>query len=79
MNRVQVIKKGSYLDESNLKFDAVPIPEEIQEEEVLVRVEACGVCFRDIIDREGGNSFLSPPISLGHEIAGLVVKSNSPG
>jgi D-arabinose 1-dehydrogenase-like Zn-dependent alcohol dehydrogenase len=77
MKRVQLAKIGSYKDESNLHFETnAPIPE-IENHELLVRVEACGVCFRDIIDREGGNSFVNPPISLGHEIAGQVIQSNS--
>ena len=40
--------------------------------EVLVRVKACGVCYRDIIDKEGGNPYITPPISLGHELAGVI-------
>jgi len=41
--------------------------------EVLVRVEACGVCHRDLIDRGGGVPFMRVPITLGHEVAGRVV------
>lgn len=42
-------------------------------EEVLVRVEACGVCFRDLIDREGRIPFIRTPIVPGHEVCGRVV------
>lgn len=41
-------------------------------EEVLVRVEACGVCFRDLIDREGRIPFIRTPIVPGHEVCGRV-------
>jgi hypothetical protein len=51
----------------------------LEEWEVLVSVDSCGVCYRDIIDRYGGNSFVSPPIVLGHEIAGIVTSSTCPG
>src|SRR3990167_172100 len=77
LRRVRVIKTGSYKDSSNLEYEETTIKEELEEDEVLVSVEACGVCFRDIIDREGGNPFLNVPISLGHEIAGQIIKSNA--
>ena len=41
--------------------------------EVLVLVEACGVCHRDLIDRAGRWPFLTVPITPGHEAAGRVV------
>jgi D-arabinose 1-dehydrogenase-like Zn-dependent alcohol dehydrogenase len=41
--------------------------------EVLVEVEACGVCHRDLIDRAGRWPFLRLPITPGHEAAGRVV------
>ena len=41
--------------------------------EVLVQVEACGVCHRDLIDRAGRWPFLTVPVTPGHEAAGRVV------
>jgi D-arabinose 1-dehydrogenase-like Zn-dependent alcohol dehydrogenase len=40
--------------------------------EVRVRVCACGVCYRDIIDRKGGFPWIRTPVVPGHEIAGVV-------
>ena len=40
---------------------------------VLVRVEACGVCHRDLLDREGRFPFQQLPITPGHEAVGVVV------
>jgi len=40
---------------------------------VLVEVEACGVCHRDLIDRAGRFSFMRLPITPGHEVAGRVI------
>lgn len=40
--------------------------------EIRVRVCACGVCYRDIIDRKGGFPWIRFPIIPGHEIAGVV-------
>ena len=41
---------------------------------VVVKVHACGVCYRDVIDRRGGFGFIQTPISPGHEFAGEVVE-----
>ena len=41
--------------------------------QVVVEVEACGVCHRDLIDRSGGIPFMTVPITLGHEAAGRVL------
>ncbi len=40
---------------------------------VVVEVEACGVCHRDLIDRGGGVPFMTLPMTLGHEAAGRVI------
>ncbi|MFI5297023.1 MAG: alcohol dehydrogenase catalytic domain-containing protein [Polyangiales bacterium] len=48
----------------------MPIPEPGQ---VVVQVEACGVCHRDLIDRGGRFPFQRTPIVPGHEAAGHVV------
>src|SRR5689334_1921602 len=44
-------------------------------EEVLVRVEAAGLCHSDlhVIDAAPGTLPFAPPLTLGHEIAGPVV------
>ena len=41
--------------------------------EVLVAVEACGVCHRDLLDRGGRFPFQRVPIVPGHEAAGRVI------
>jgi acryloyl-coenzyme A reductase len=41
--------------------------------QVVVQVEACGVCHRDLIDRGGGIPFMTLPITLGHEATGRVL------
>ncbi|UCG85183.1 MAG: zinc-binding dehydrogenase [Gemmatimonadota bacterium] len=42
--------------------------------EVLIRVEACGVCYHDVINRRGSLPRTSVPAILGHEAAGRVVE-----
>ena len=41
--------------------------------EVLIRVEACGLCGADIGDIEGANRSLQPPRVPGHEVVGRLV------
>lgn len=38
----------------------------------VVRVAACGVCYRDLIDRDGKYPFMRRPIVSGHELAGVI-------
>ncbi len=41
--------------------------------EVLLRVQACGVCFHDVINRRGNLPRTRVPAILGHEAAGEVI------
>jgi D-arabinose 1-dehydrogenase-like Zn-dependent alcohol dehydrogenase len=40
--------------------------------QVVLRVAGCGVCYRDIIDRDGKYPWMVRPIVTGHELAGTV-------
>jgi alcohol dehydrogenase, propanol-preferring len=60
-----------------LSFEEVPRPE-VGPGEVLIKVEACGVCHSDLHLADGDWSQLSAivkkPLILGHEIAGRVIE-----
>lgn len=45
--------------------------------EVLVRVEACGICGSDVHGYDGGSGRRIPPIVMGHEAAGTVASVGS--
>jgi D-arabinose 1-dehydrogenase-like Zn-dependent alcohol dehydrogenase len=52
------------------------VDEEIEDpggEQVEIEVEACGVCYRDCIDRAGRFPFIRVPITPGHEVVGRVI------
>ena len=53
-----------------------PIPE-IQPDEVLLRVAACGVCTSELDQWEGKSSGLNYPRFIGHEVSGAVEKVGS--
>ncbi|MEW5818772.1 MAG: zinc-binding dehydrogenase [Cyanobacteriota bacterium] len=67
---------AAVLEENNscLVIKDVPVPE-INDNEVLLKVKACGVCHTDLhyIDH-GIKTFKSPPIILGHEASGIIEK-----
>jgi acryloyl-coenzyme A reductase len=48
--------------------------EALEPTHVRVSVEACGVCHRDLLDREGRFPFLRLPVTPGHEAVGRVVE-----
>lgn len=54
-----------------LREQSVPQP---REDEVLVRVAAAGICGSELSGYLGHNSLRKPPLVMGHEFAGTVVR-----
>ena len=62
-----------------LVLEDIPIPD-IQPDEILVQVKACGMCRSDVQLIDGyfrPYADIRPPITLGHEITGVVGKIGS--
>jgi acryloyl-coenzyme A reductase len=58
---------------SVMKMESVPDPRAGQKD-VIIKVDACGVCMHDIATRSGDLKFgVKMPLILGHEISGTVV------
>ena len=56
-----------------LQFNLRDVPEPTpNDEEVLVRVKACGICGSDVHGYTGKTGRRIPPIIMGHEAAGVV-------
>ena len=52
----------------------VPIPE-MRPTDVLIRVESCGVCFHDVVTRNGVlRRGIKMPVIPGHEVSGVIEK-----
>jgi 2-desacetyl-2-hydroxyethyl bacteriochlorophyllide A dehydrogenase len=67
--------KALILEEYNkLVYKDVPDPE-IQSNEVLVRIKACGICGSDIHGLDGSTGRRIPPMIMGHEASGVIVKT----
>ena len=58
-----------YRGASMVHVEEIPTPE-IQPGEILIRVEACGICHTDL--KKIKHNLLSPPRVYGHETAGVV-------
>ncbi|HEX4756341.1 MAG TPA: galactitol-1-phosphate 5-dehydrogenase [Terracidiphilus sp.] len=56
---------------SHLEIADLPLPV-VGRGEVLVRVEACGICGSDVHGFDGSTGRRIPPIVMGHEAAGTV-------
>jgi L-iditol 2-dehydrogenase len=56
---------------NQLEIAEMPVPA-IAAGEVLVRVEACGICGSDVHGYDGSSGRRIPPIVMGHEAAGTV-------
>lgn len=57
----------------DIRVEELPVPE-VGVNDVLVEVKACGVCGSDIAYYRRGQADVPPPIVLGHEFSGVIVK-----
>ncbi len=71
MKSVRMIAAGKPLE-----IQEIPIPN-IGEKDILVRVRAAGICHSDAHYRAGRSTMGMLPITLGHEVAGIVEKAGS--
>ena len=56
----------------------IPVPD-LKSGEVLVQIAGCGVCHTDLAYfYDGVPTITKPPLTLGHEISGVVVAGESP-
>lgn len=57
------------------KLELVDMPEpQFGEDDVLVRVRACGICGSDVHGFDGSSGRRNPPLVMGHEASGEVAK-----
>ncbi len=55
----------------HLEMEDVPVPQPA-EDELLIRIKACGICGSDVHGFDGSTGRRIPPIVMGHEAAGIV-------
>lgn len=59
---------------NHLVYGDAPDPQ-VADDEVLVRVQACGICGSDVHGMDGSSGRRRPPIIMGHEAAGVVAET----
>src|SRR6266699_2115273 len=69
-----VLQAPAKVESNPLQYEDVPAPEP-GEGELLVRVDACGVCRTDLHVVEGELAPRRSPVIPGHQVVGTVVKS----
>lgn len=72
MNVPGTMRAAVYRGEGRVEVEEIQTPE-IGDGEILIRVEACGVCHTDLKKVE--YNLLPPPRVYGHETAGVVVRT----
>jgi len=54
-------------------YQDMPEPE-VGKDDVLIKVEACGICGSDVHGMDGSTGRRQPPIVMGHEAAGVIAE-----
>ena len=57
-------------------YKDVPDPE-ISDDDVLIQVKACGICGSDVHGMDGSTGRRIPPLIMGHEASGIILKTGS--
>jgi len=65
------VKALLYTKPYTFEFTDVPDPS-VGDDDVLVRVKACGICGSDVAGHTGKTGRRLPPLIMGHEAAGVV-------
>ncbi len=69
--------KALVLTEYNhLEYQDMPEPD-LGPEDVLIAVKACGICGSDVHGMDGSTGRRRPPLVMGHEAAGVIVRRGS--
>jgi propanol-preferring alcohol dehydrogenase len=71
MKAVRLIKTGLPLEEQEIEIPSVGA------DEVLIRIKAAGICHSDAHYRAGVSPVQFLPITLGHEVAGIVEETGA--
>ncbi|MBW2617189.1 MAG: zinc-dependent alcohol dehydrogenase family protein [Deltaproteobacteria bacterium] len=76
--KAMVLNKITSLDENKKPLEMVNLPDPLpKDNEVLVKVSACGVCHTELDEIEGRIPPPRFPVVLGHEIVGRVEETGS--
>ncbi len=61
---------------SQFTYGDAPEPD-MAEDEVIIKVDACGICGSDVHGMDGSTGRRIPPVIMGHEAAGTIVRAGA--
>lgn len=75
MTEVFQMKSAVFYGKHDMRVEESPMPQ-VEAEDVLIQVKACGICGTDVHIYEGdkGAAEVTPPTILGHEFSGVVAE-----
>ena len=71
------MKAAIFEETGKLSVQDKPVPS-LDSGDVLIKVDLCGICASDLAALNGDITDYSPPVVMGHELAGIVVESRHP-
>lgn len=71
--QAMVLKKADLIERNPLQWQNIPEPQ-IGAKDILVRVQACGICHTDLHTVEGELPLSKLPLVPGHQIVGIIEK-----
>ena len=71
------MKAAIFEETGKLSVQDKPVPA-LDSGDVLIKVDLCGICASDLAALNGDITDYSPPVVMGHELAGIVVESRHP-
>jgi len=71
--QAMLLKKPDTIENAPLIWSEIPVPEP-ENNEIRIRIKACGVCHTDLHTVEGDLAIPKLPIVPGHQIVGIVEK-----
>ncbi len=74
----ELMRAVVYHGRLDVRTEEIPYPE-CGAGEMLVRVDGCAVCGSDMKAWQSGNPRMRPPVTMGHEFAGVIVESRTGG
>jgi (R,R)-butanediol dehydrogenase / meso-butanediol dehydrogenase / diacetyl reductase len=75
---MEAMLAARYLGPHRIETEEISIPT-IGDQDALIQVEACGFCGSDISIMAGTHPRAKAPLTVGHELAGRVVRLGKPG
>jgi len=61
-----------------LVYEEAPDPD-VQPDEVLIEIRACGICGSDVHGMDGSTGRRLPPVIMGHEASGVIAETGGEG